>query len=296
MRGSVIGTRRSERMADTTPIEATRPRISKDTRLCISLASHPSNHGTRFHNHLYSELGLDYLYKAFTTTDIDAAIGGVRALGIRGCSISMPFKEACLDLVDAIDASAAVIRSVNTIVNTDGHLTAFNTDELAIEQLLDRHRVAPTEAFVVCGSGGMASAVAAALREKGFGVGTIVARNETTGRALAERYGYAWQPGPDRLRPRLVVNATPIGMTGGAAATELPLPPTVIDEAETVFDVVATPAETPLIARARAAGTRVITGTEVAALQAAEQFVLYTGVRPTRDQVEDAAAIARAHP
>ena len=77
-----------------------RPPLSKDTRLCISLAGRPSNIGTRFHNYLYDELGLDFLYKAFTTTDIAAAIGGVRALGIRGCSVSMPFKEDVIPLVD----------------------------------------------------------------------------------------------------------------------------------------------------------------------------------------------------
>lgn len=52
-----------------------RPPLSKDTRLCISLAARPSNIGTRFHNHLYDELGLDFIYKAFTTTDIAGAIG-----------------------------------------------------------------------------------------------------------------------------------------------------------------------------------------------------------------------------
>ena len=70
-----------------------RPALNKDTRLCISLAGRPSNIGTRFHNYLYDVLGLDFIYKAFTTTDIAAAIGGVRALGIRGCSVSMPFKQ-----------------------------------------------------------------------------------------------------------------------------------------------------------------------------------------------------------
>jgi shikimate 5-dehydrogenase len=55
--------------------------ISKDTVLCMSLAGRPSNIGTRFHNFLYAELGLDFVYKAFTTTDLPAAIAGIRALG-----------------------------------------------------------------------------------------------------------------------------------------------------------------------------------------------------------------------
>jgi hypothetical protein len=46
--------------------------ITKDTVLCMSLAGRPSNIGTRFHNFLYAELGLDFVYKAFTTTDLPA--------------------------------------------------------------------------------------------------------------------------------------------------------------------------------------------------------------------------------
>ncbi|MBS0976294.1 shikimate 5-dehydrogenase, partial [Serratia rubidaea] len=67
-----------------------------------------------------------------------------------------------------------------------------------------------------------------------------------------------------------------------------------IAAAERVFDVVALPAETPLIRHARQQGKAVITGAEVIALQALEQFVLYTGVRPSDEQVARAAAHARA--
>ena len=89
-----------------------RPLLNKDTAVCISLAARPSNIGTRFHNYLYNELGLDFIYKAFTTTDIVAAIGGVRALGIRGRSVSMPFKEAAIALMDELDDSVQAIDAV----------------------------------------------------------------------------------------------------------------------------------------------------------------------------------------
>ncbi|WP_425560086.1 shikimate 5-dehydrogenase [Kineococcus glutinatus] len=267
---------------------------SKDTRLCISLAARPSNLGTRFHNRLYAELGLDFVYKAFTTSDLPAAIAGVRGLGIRGCSVSMPFKEDALALVDVVEHSADVIRSLNTIVNDDGHLSAHNTDYAAVAQLLAEHGVPAGADFAVCGSGGMAKAVVAALRDAGFERGTVVARNEATGRELAERYGYGWAPGLGAARPRLIVNATSVGMAGGAGADELPVPGEAVDAAETVFEVVATPAETPLLRRARARGLRTITGVEVQALQAAGQFELYTGVRPTPEQVRAASEFARA--
>ncbi|HCT05900.1 MAG TPA: shikimate 5-dehydrogenase, partial [Pseudomonas sp.] len=140
---------------------------------------------------------------------------------------------------------------------------------------------------------GMAKAVASALRDGGYANGVIVARNEVAGRALAQNLGYEWQAELGELRPQMLINVTPIGMTGGPEADALAFEADAIERAETVFDVVAIPAETPLIVRGRAQGKRVITGLEVIAIQALEQFVLYTGVRPTPEQFEKAVAFAR---
>jgi shikimate dehydrogenase len=268
-------------------------RINKDTILCISLAGRPGNHGTRFHNFLYRELGLNYVYKAFTTQDVKAALGGVRALGIRGCSISMPFKEVCIPFLDEMDTSAAAIQAVNTIVNDGGRLRGYNTDYVAVLHLLERGRVDPRLAFGLRGSGGMAKAVAFALRDAGFRAGCIIARNETAGRSLARACGYERQPKLGSTRTSILVNATPIGMTGSPEAAELSFTRDLIQTADTIFDVVADPPETPLIRQARKEGKQVITGAEVIALQALEQFVLYTGVRPADEQVKRAAGYAR---
>jgi shikimate dehydrogenase len=267
--------------------------INKDTTLCMSLAARPGNFGTRFHNYLYGAMDLDFLYKAFTTTDLPAAIGGVRALGVRGCAVSMPFKEDCIALVDEMDASAKAIDSVNTIVNTNGWLKAYNTDYLAIRQLLAEHQVRKDLAFALRGSGGMAKAVACALKDAGFQRGTIVARNETKGRALADLYGFAWQAEMDGLQADLLINVTPIGMAGGAEEHGLAFSEDAVRSAQLVFDVVALPVETPLIRYARAQGKKTITGADVFAIQAVEQFVLYTGVRPTDTLFQKAARFAR---
>ena len=205
----------------------------------------------------------------------------------------MPYKEACIELVDELDDSAEAIGSVNTIVNTDGRLRAYNTDYLAIAKLLAARQIPVDHTFAVLGSGGMAKAVVAALCDAGFHTGTVVARNARTGMALADQYGYTWRDEVGSSRPQLLVNATPVGMSGGPAADDLPVAPEVVDNAETVFDVVAVPALTPLVRRARAQGKQLITGAEVIGLQALEQFVLYTGVRPTDDQVRRASAFSR---
>jgi shikimate dehydrogenase len=270
------------------------PILNKDMTLCISLSARPSNNGTRFHNHLYEQLGLNWIYKAFAPTDLGQAIAGVRGLGIRGCAVSMPYKEDVIALVDEMDPSAKAIDSVNTIVNTDGYLKAYNTDYTAIEQLLKTNAVPTGYSVLVQGAGGMAKATVAALRDAGFTDVTVLARNGVTGRALAEQYGFGWRPALDGGTADLIINVTPIGMAGGPEADSLSFPAETIAAAKVVFDVVALPAETPLIKAARAAGKPVITGAEVATIQALEQFVLYTGVRPTDEQVRAAEEFTRA--
>ncbi|KUM32731.1 shikimate dehydrogenase [Arthrobacter sp. EPSL27] len=263
--------------------------------LCISLSARPSNNGTRFHNNLYEQLGLNWIYKAFAPTDLAQAIAGVRGLGIRGCAVSMPYKEDVIALVDVMDPSAKAIDSVNTIVNDGGRLTAYNTDYTAIEQLLQRNAVPASYSVLLRGAGGMAKATAAALRDAGFRDVTIVARNEEAGRALAGLYGFAWRADVDpSATADMIINVTPIGMAGGPESGSLSFPQAVIDAAKVVFDVVALPAETPLVQAGRAAGKTVITGAEVATIQALEQFVLYTGVRPSDAQVRAAEEFMRA--
>lgn len=268
--------------------------LNRETTLCISLAARPSNLGTRFHNYLYDELGLDYVYKAFAPSDIAAAVTGIRGLGIRGAGVSMPYKEACIPLLDELDRSAAVIESVNTIVNTDGRLVGYNTDYLAVATALTRHQIAPGTEFLLRGSGGMGKAVVAALRDHGLTTGTVIARNEQTGPALAEQYGFGWAAEVgDRTAP-LLVNVTPIGMAGGPQEHDLSFERSAVARAETVFDVIAFPPRTPLIAAAEELGRPTITGAEIIAAQAAEQFALYTGVRPDDDQVRRASEFSRA--
>jgi shikimate dehydrogenase len=269
-------------------------RLGRDTRLCLSISARPSNFGTRFHNHLYEELGLDFVYKAFAVTDLPGAIAGVRALSVRGVGVSMPFKEAVIAHVDAMAPSAAAIGAVNTLVNEDGFLAAHNTDYVAAARLVAAQGLDPATPVVVRGSGGMAKAVAAALCDAGFANGTVVARNPETGRALAARCGWSWRGDLVAAEGAMLVNVTPIGMAGGPEADDLAFPEAAIAAAALVFDAVALPLETPTIRAARAHGRRIVSGGEVAVLQAVEQFVLYTGVRPSEAAIARAAAFARA--
>lgn len=265
--------------------------LDRDTTLCVSFSARPSNFGTRFHNYLYNSYGLNYVYKGFAPADIAAAVQGVRGLPIRGAAVSMPYKETVIDLIDVMEPSAAAIESVNTIVNDAGALHAYNTDYQAVADLLTASGYERSWPAAVAGSGGMAKAVVAALRDTGFTDVTVIARNQQTGTDLAGRYGFDYRSAVDDDRYALLLNATPNGMAGADEA-RLPFPEAAIDAALAGLDVVALPPDTPFVRRLRDAGKPVISGDSVIAGQAAAQFELYTGVTPSPELVRAAAEYA----
>ncbi|MDF2992681.1 MAG: shikimate dehydrogenase [Microbacterium sp.] len=267
-------------------------RVDADTTICVSVSARPTSIGTRFHNYLYAELGLDFLYKAFRTTDIAGAIAGVRSLGIRGCSVSMPHKENVIALVDVLEPSAQAIGSVNTIVNNDGVLTASNTDYLAIDELIREQNIDLTRPVILHGSGGMAKAIAAVLHHQDAAHVTVHSRNTATGATLANRYGFVFADTLASPAEATLINATPMGMHGTTAGT-LAFPLEHVHAARAVIDVVAFPADTPLVKAAESAGINVIGGDAIIARQAARQFVTYTGVTPTPDQIRRASRYSR---
>ncbi|OOF53232.1 shikimate 5-dehydrogenase [Rodentibacter trehalosifermentans] len=269
--------------------------INKDTQLCMSLSGRPGNFGTKFHNYLYEKQGLNFIYKAFTTQDIEHAMKGVRALGIRGCAVSMPFKESCIPFLDEIHPSAQAIESVNTIVNDNGFLRAYNTDYIAIVKLIEKYQLDKNRSVIVQGSGGMAKAVVAAFKNSGFDNLKVYARNEKTGQYLAALYGYGYINSLENQQAEILVNVTPIGMKGGKEEADLAFPKSMIDAANVAFDVVAIPAETPFIQYAESQDKQIISGAEVIVLQAVEQFELYTHQRPSDELIHEAAAFARAN-
>ena len=267
--------------------------LNKDTRLCISLASHPGNFGTRLHNYLYASLNLNYVYKSFTTNNLQHAVAGIRALGIRGCAISMPFKEEAMAYLDIIEPSAARIAAVNTIVNDGGVLTGLNTDAIAIQRIFADPMIPQEARIAVFGSGGMAKAIVSALDDAGYRDVTVVARNQQTGQPLAHKFGYPWLPQwPQDSAFDVLVNASPVGMA--PQADQCPCPEALIQQAQVVVDSVANPIQTQLLQAAARLGKRTVSGFEITIIQSIEQFKLYTGVTPDAAAVQAAVDFVRS--
>jgi shikimate dehydrogenase len=108
---------------------------------------------------------------------------------------------------------------------------------------------------------------------------TVLNRTVESAQELAERFGCSYGPlsAFDGIRPDIVINATPLGMAPDMTS---PLRKTQLSSSMTVFDLVYTPEETPLIRLARNSGGTVIPGTEMFIRQAAAQFRHFTGIAP----------------
>lgn len=251
--------------------------------LC-GIAGFPAAHSIspQMYTALFARFGLDYRYTRIEWPSITEIIAAFRAGRLRGLSVTIPFKEQVVPLLDTIDPDAAAIGAVNTVVRCGDELAGFNTDWLGVSAPLHEHR---GEKAVLIGAGGAAAAAAYALKKLGMDL-TILNRTGERGRTLADRFECSTAPLSRfrDLRPEVVVHATPVGMhpdTGTLLTRE------DLDGGMTVFDLVYTPKMTTLLLEAEAAGARVIPGTEMFVHQACAQFECFTGIRVSPELVRE---------
>ena len=210
-----------------------------------------------------------------SATDLERAINGVRALDIKGCSVSMPHKETVIQYLDELDSSAKKIGAVNTIVqNENGDLKGYNTDFYGAKKALEKAEIKGKKVLMI-GAGGIAKAVGLAVIELG-GFLTIVNRTYKRVSELGEKLDakvISWEQ-VNNSSGYLLINATSVGMK---KPDEMIVKEEVLRNFDAVMDVVIYPSETKLLKIAKEAGKEVIPGTLMCVYQAAEQFKIYTG-------------------
>lgn len=201
-----------------------------------------------------------------------------------GCNVTMPHKQAIIPLLDRLHPAAVRIGAVNTVLREGDALIGRNTDAPGfLEPLLPvlEDEFAPQDVLVI-GAGGAARAILVALADAGLTI-TLAARDTDKARALLDELAPAkdnkMMKLADLARPgygafELVVNASPLGMTGN--------PPLTFhfgqaSEAAIIYDIVTTPLVTPLIEEARTRGLRTVDGLSMLIGQAAEAFEHFYG-------------------
>jgi shikimate dehydrogenase len=238
------------------------------------------------HNYWLARYGIagEYRREAVPPQEFAAFVRSLAARGYVGANVTVPHKEAALELSQPDDRAQAV-GAANTLWLDGGVLRATNTD---VEGFLDNldasapqwHR--GLESAVVLGAGGAARGVIHGLI--GRGVGRIVVLNRTRSRAevLSERFGSRvhvadWGDAAVLADAALLVNATTLGMAG---QPDLPVDVERLPGHAVVADLVYAPLVTPLLRIARDRGLATADGLGMLLHQAVRGFALWFGTTP----------------
>jgi shikimate dehydrogenase len=245
------------------------------------------------HNHWIHKHHLKGAYGMFPVEpdQLQAAIRGLKALGIAGCNITIPHKVNAMQLVDWVHPLAQRIGAINTIVvQADGSLHGYNNDGFGyIQSLLEAQPSwqASEGPVVVIGAGGAARAIVVALLDAGATEVRVINRTRSKADEFAQEFGpliksVSWDARLDALSDAsLLVNTTNQGMHG---QPPLDLPLTNLSKQALVSDAVYIPLETPLLKEARLRGNRTVNGLGMLIHQARPAFQAWFGVLPDADE------------
>ncbi len=253
---------------------------------------------------IFQQAALDYhaipaTYSAWPTPPecLDDAVESFRGTEYLGFNITIPHKQRLLELVDEVDDMARDIGAVNTVVNREGILTGYNTDAYGfVKSLKEKAGFEPKgKAVLLLGAGGAGRAAAYALAAEGVKALTIANRTVARAEALADEVAARLSPvnassledAPDAVD--LIVNSTSMGMASGDGAGQSPLQASSIRQGSLVYDMVYTPALTPLLQCAREAGAQVLGGLWMLIYQGAASFELWTDKKAPTDVMYRAA-------
>lgn len=270
--------------------------INTETRL-YGIIGNPIRHSLSpiIHNHAFRRMGWNGVFLAFDVADLEEALRGIRGLGIRGVSVTLPFKISVIPYLDQVDPMAERIKAVNTIVNDGERLIGYNTDGYGALKALEEKVDLRGRRVCLIGAGGAARAIGFGLTQRGCQV-SILNRSPDRAAQLAKALGCDHGPlsfpqihtdrmEADRWSADVLINATSVGMHPHDG--ESPVPKGVLKKGMTVMDIVYRPLRTRLLREAEEQGCQTIDGLEMLAYQGAAQLEIWTGTRPDVQQVKE---------
>jgi shikimate dehydrogenase len=285
----------------------------------LAVLGHPVSHSRSpaMQNAALEALGLagEWGYAAIEVEPAEFA-ARTRALpqqGFVGVNVTIPHKEAALELADEASDDAEQIGAANTLSFREGVIHADNTDASGLLAALPD----PVEGrrALVLGAGGSARASVWALAEQGAPVSVWNRTPERAdqlvrdlARALHKTGSSSASPAEDpristaegrltavtaeQIRANgyeLIVNCTAIGMRDEDPFEHLPLDPDRLGKGIVVVDLVYAGSDGRLVREARSRGATAVEGLEVLVRQGADSLRIWTGVNPPLDVMREAA-------
>ena len=235
------------------------------------------------HNSAFKTLGLNICYVAFEVLPgaLPDAVRAVRSLNMLGVNITVPHKENVIPLLEKVDKEASFIGAVNTITNSEGTLTGYNTDGRGFMSSLSEQGISVDgQNVVIIGTGGASRAISYYLSEKASGLSLYDIdrpRAEKLAGDLAEIRDnvFLLEDIEDIAGPDIIINATPLGLRPD---DPLPLNPDLITSDMVICDLVYK--KTKLLKEADNRGAKNIDGSGMLLWQGVLAFELWTGVKP----------------
>lgn len=239
----------------------------------------------RMHSAVMAGLGMDGIYACFAVEkrNVAAAIAGIKALGLAGVNVTVPYKRAVVPYLSRLSDDAAALGAVNTIKCEPSGMVGHNTDMGGFRQALSETGFKADGAIaLVLGAGGAARAVALALVRGGAEV-LVAARKPAQSAALCDELGgksiKLEQAVAVFPRANLLVNATSVSAPEESSemlawVQEAP----VADKLALVMDINYGRLQNVWKELARKSGARFMDGLPMLAHQARLSFQIWTGI------------------
>lgn len=251
------------------------PFPNKDTKTCISVSQNPGNSGAKFHNNLYKILGLNFLYIPIKLTKFIDLKKSLVDFNITGCSVSMPFKNYFVSMLDLKHSTVVKTGAVNTIINNKGKLKGYNTDFYAATEILKKIKLKNNDSVLLLGNGGVASAIYCSLKYFNLKKIYLCSRNQkkfSKWNLSLNSKKISWK-NRNNIKVSLLINATSIGMD----KKKIPINLKKIHNFKSILDLVIE--NNPKFKKTSISkNVKFYSGYEFSLLQAIKQFKLYTGI------------------
>jgi shikimate dehydrogenase len=252
------------------------------------------------HNAAFEKLCLDNIYVPFhvKAEELEDAIKGADAMGIRGLNVTIPHKSEVINYLDYLDIAAGLIGAVNTIEFGENGAVGHNTDGIGAVRAIEEITSVKNKKFLILGAGGAARAVSFQLFLSGAKDLTISNRTLEKAEELREDLVdkldsdvKVTDMGSDLEQELtdtdILINTTPIGMYPNINQKPL-ITADMMHKGLIVNDIVYNPVKTGLILEAEKAGAKTIYGIKMLMYQGVESFKIWTGIEPPIEVFERA--------
>jgi shikimate dehydrogenase len=271
--------------------------ISGRTKI-TGLFGYPVEHtlSPAMHNAAFTELGLDYCYVPFLVHPdyLEYAVKAIKSLNLSGVNVTVPHKEKVMPFLDEINEEASFIGAVNTIVNSGGKLTGYNTDGRGFIQSLSEVGISIEDKnILIIGAGGASKAISYYLSQKAKTLYLYDIDKYKVEKLVQDLNNifnnvYIIENISSVGRFHIIINATPLGLK---KEDPLPFDTTLLRTEQTVCDVIYK--KTRLLEEASKKGCVTIDGLGMLLWQGVFAFELWTGKKPQIEVMRNALMKAK---